>query len=104
MVFCLVFSGRGVRIEYYYVLVDLYKCVMKWWEMLNLVILLILKQNFIVFVENMIDGEEFMCFIERVCEKFILVMGYRMKFLKLLIKEKSLNGFKYMCYVYCNFF
>jgi len=32
-----------------------------------------------------------MCLTERACEKLIPVMGHRMKFLKLLTKEKSSN-------------
>ena len=37
----------------------------------------------------MIDGEALMCLTERACKKLIPVMGHRMKFLKLLAKEKS---------------
>lgn len=39
----------------------------------------------------MIDGEALMCLTERACEELIPVMGHRMKFLKLLTKEKSSN-------------
>ena len=39
----------------------------------------------------MIDREALMCLTERACSKLIPVMGHRMKFLKLLKKEKSSN-------------
>ena len=37
-----------------------------------------------------------MCLTERACEKLIPVMGHRMKFLKLLTKEKSSNDSRHM--------
>ena len=55
----------------------------------------LLKISFIVFAENMIDREALMCLTERACEKLIPVMGHRIKFLKLLTKEKSSNDSKH---------
>lgn len=44
--------------------------------------LLLICYCYYYLIDNVIDGEVFLCFIERVLEQFILVIGYRMKFFK----------------------